>query len=281
MVSITRQTLTDEIRRQQQLAQEITKGQIAVSSGKKYSAPSDDIQSWVQISEIGKMQASYSAWTSNIEYGQSRSAKAENSLDGINNLMVRAQELLVQASSTSTGETGRAAIASDLRGIRETLSVLLNETDYQGIPVFDDGTSTRIPVGRGIQLEAVGTRQSISEGIDINGTPMSLDDILASAISAVESGDDAARTNALGAVETGVDHVINEQANQGIRAERLSSTAEHLTDLTLSLKEKRSSLEETDLTEAIANIQQKLLTLEAAQAAFARINQKSLFDLIS
>src|SRR3546814_9283902 len=76
---------------------------------------------------------------------------------------------------------------------------------------------------------------------------MSLDDILASAISAVESGDDAARTNALGAVETGVDHVINEQANQGIRAERLSSTAEHLTDLTLSLKEKRSSLEETDL----------------------------------
>src|SRR3546814_5437376 len=94
------------------------------------------------------------------------------------------------------------------------------------IPVFDDGTPTRIPVGRGIQLEAVGTRQSISEGIDVNGTPMSLDDILASAISAVESGDDAARTNALGAVETGVAHVINEQANQGIRADRLSSTAE-------------------------------------------------------
>src|SRR3546814_7137802 len=77
--------------------------------------------------------------------------------------MVRAQELLVQASSTSTGDTGRMAIASDLRGIRETLSVLLNETDYQGIPVFDDGTPTRIPVGRGIQLEAVGTRQRSEE----------------------------------------------------------------------------------------------------------------------
>src|SRR3546814_7944998 len=49
-----------------------------------------------------------SAWTGNIEYGQSRSAKAENSLDGVNNLMVRAQELLVQASSTSTGDTGRS-----------------------------------------------------------------------------------------------------------------------------------------------------------------------------
>src|SRR3546814_249767 len=200
------------------------------------------------------MQASYSAWTGNIEYGQSRSAKAENSLDGVNNLMVRAQELLVQASSTSTGDTGRMAIASDLRGIRETLSVLLNETDYQGIPVFDDGTPTRIPVGRGIQLEAVGTRQSISEGIDVNGTPMSLDDILASAISAVESGDDAARTNALGAVETGVDHVINEQANQGIRAERLSSKAEHLTELTLSLREKRSSLRSEEHTSELQSL---------------------------
>src|SRR3546814_12520722 len=110
----------------------------------------------------------------------------------------------------------------------------LFRSDYQGIPVLDYGTPTRIPVGRGIQLEAVGTRQSISEGIDVNGTPMSLDDILASAISAVESGDDAARTNALGAVETGVDHVINEQANQGIRAERLSSTDRKTTRLNSS-----------------------------------------------
>src|SRR3546814_11199467 len=98
---------------------------------------------------------------------------------------------------------------------------------------------------------------------------MSLDDILASASSAVESGDDAARTNALGAVETGVDHVINEQANQGIRAERLSSTAEHLTDLTPYLKEKRASLEETDLPKAIANIQQLYITLEATQAGMS------------
>src|SRR3546814_17955291 len=113
------------------------------------------------------------------------------------------------------------AIASDLRGIRETLSVLLNETDYQGIPVFDDGTPNRIPVGRGIQLEAVGTRQSISKGIDVNGTHMSIDDILASAISAVESGDDADRTHALGAGETEVEHVMNGLDHQGIRAERM------------------------------------------------------------
>ena len=137
-----------------------------------------------------------------------------------------------------------------------------------------------IPVGRGIQLEAVGTRQSVSENINVSGTPMTLDAILAQAITAVSTGTDADRTAALGGVEKGLDHIIAEQAKQGIRSERLETFGERLTDVALTLRERRSTLEDTDLTETIAKMQQKLLTLEAAQAAFARINQKSLFDLI-
>ena len=54
-----------------------------------------------------------------------------------------------------------------------------------------------------------------------------------------------------------------------------------LEGIELDGKERRSGLEDTDLTETIARIQSKLLSLEAAQAAFARINRQSLFDLIS
>jgi flagellar hook-associated protein 3 FlgL len=280
MVAISRQTVADEIRRQQTMTQEIAKAQIAVSTGKKLSAPSDDVNSWVEISEIGKLQASYAAWTGNVSYGESRAEKAQTSLQQINTLMTRAKELLVQGVSTAAGETGRAAIVAELGSIRETLSELLNETDYQGIPVFDDTTTIKIPVGRGIQMEAVGTRQSVSEGIDVNGTAMSLDDILANAITAVETGDETARTTALAAIETGLDHVIGEQARQGIRSERLSAMADRVTGIALTLQERRSGLEDTDLTETIAKMQQKLLTLEAAQSAFARINQQSLFDLL-
>lgn len=281
MVAISRQTVADEIKRQQALTQEIARAQIAVSSGKKLSTPSDDVYSWVEISEIGRLQANYSAWTSNVSYGESRADKAQTNLNQINALMTRAKELVLQAASTSTGDAGRATIATELQSLRDTLSELLNESDFQGVPVFDDGTTLRIPVGRGIQLEAVGTRQSVSEGIDVSGTPMTLDAILAQAITSVSSGTDADRTAALGAVEKGMDHVIAEQAKQGIRSERLSTFGERLDDVTLTLEERRSTLEDTDLSETIAKMQQKLLMLEAAQSAFARINQKSLFDLIS
>jgi flagellar hook-associated protein 3 FlgL len=55
---------------------------------------------------------------------------------------------------------------------------------------------------------------------------------------------------------------------------------DRLTDRQLQLAESRSVLEDTDLTEAIANVQAKLTTLQAAQGAFSRIAQQTLFDLI-
>jgi len=65
-----------------------------------------------------------------------------------------------------------------------------------------------------------------------------------------------------------------------VRAQRLEDIDNRLTDSALALTERRSTLEDTDLTETITKLQSKLTTLEAAQAAFARINQTSLFDFL-
>ena len=49
----------------------------------------------------------------------------------------------------------------------------------------------------------------------------------------------------------------------------------------IDLTERRANLESTDLQEVISRVQSQLLQLEAAQSAYARINQQTLFDLIS
>lgn len=280
MVAITSQTMADEIRRQQRLAQSIATDQAAISSGKKITAPSQDPQSWVQISEIGRAQAQNSAWVDNVSYATSRANKAEANLDELNTLFSRARELMVTASSSTIDGPGKTAVVAELEGIRASMADLLNEKDYQGLPVFDDTIATQVPVSRGLALDVVGTRQSISDGVDVNGTPMTLDQILADAIAAVNSADPTDRENSLKAVEKGLDHIILQQSVQGIRSDRIAAVAERLTDTGLSLSERRSGLEDTDLTEVIAGMQAKLLSLEAAQSAFARINRQSLFDLI-
>lgn len=281
MVAITAQTMADEIARQQRLSRSITDLQQSVSSGRKLTSPSQDPQAWVQVSEIGRTQAQQAAWQSNVNYGVSRDKKAQSNLEEMNTLLSRVRESLVTAGSTGLDPAGQAAVVADLQGIRASISDLVNEKDYQGIPVFDDTVSTQIPVARGVNLDVVGTRQSVSEGINLGSGPLvTLDDILAQAIAAVQSGVAANMASALTSAEKGLDHVILAQSVQGIRSDRLDAASNSLTDVDLTLSERRSKLEDTDLTSAIATIQASLLSLEAAQSAFARINRQSLFDLI-
>lgn len=281
MVAMTTQAMADEIRRQQRLSQTIAADQAAVSSHKKINRPSDDPQAWVQISDIGRAQAQNGAWADNISYAVGRSDKAETNLHEMNTQFIRARELLVRASTSTLDAAGKAAVLAELSAIRTSTYDLLNEKDYQGVAIFDDTNPTMVPVSRGLTLEAVGTRQSVESGIMVNSVSRTLDDILLEAYNAVNAGTQTALNAALTSTDAGLNHVILQQSVQGIRSDRLDTAKGQNTSIQLDLKERRSGLEDTDLTETLARINANLLSLEAAQAAFARINRQTLFDLIS
>lgn len=277
MVFITTQSLNAEIQRQQRLAQEIATEQTKVSTGKKINQASDNPHDWVQISQIGRQQAVASAWKDNLTYADSRAAKATSNLDEINNLMTRVTELIITSTSTANGSPGRESVALELEGIRTSINDLINQTDYQGSPVFDAPAPIMIPLGAGLTVDAVPTRAAVMN--NAVGT-RSIDQVLADTIAAVRTGTDADRTAALTDARTALDHVIVNQSLQGVRSQRLENIGERLTDVNLTLKEQRSALEDTELTETVTKLQNKLLTLEAAQIAFARISKQSLFDLL-
>lgn len=280
MVAITAQTMADEIRRQQKLSSEIADLQASISSGKQLTKSSQNPQNWVQISEIGRAQAQQSAWSANVAYAQSRAQKAETNMDDISNLLTRANELIISSNNTTLSVADRAAIAAELEGIRETVADLLVEKDYLGVPVFDIGASTMIPVGKNYSVAAVPTQESLSQGIDVGGTPQTLDQILADAIAAVTSADPADRDASITALEAANDHITLARTLQGVRTDRLDQAEARIDTVNLGLAERRSTLEDTDLTSALALIQSKMVSLEAAQATYARIAQQSLFDLI-
>ena len=277
MVFITSQSLNAEILRQQNLARDIANEQIKISTGKKINQPADNPQDWVQISNIGRQQSINEAWASNADFAKSRSAAAASNLKDINALMTRVTELLVESASTSQDSPGRAAVAKSIEGIKQSVHDLLNQTDYQGTPIFDDQYTVNIPVGAGLAVDAVATRQSISD--NAVGT-MSVEDVLQHAIDAVKTGTAADMNQALTNSRAALDHVIVAQSIQGVRQQRIDDIAERITDKKLALTERRSGLEDTDVGEVITKLQSKLTTLEAAQAAFARIGKQSLFDLL-
>ncbi|WP_300399141.1 flagellin [uncultured Sphingobium sp.] len=280
MVGITNKIMLAEMRRQQKLSQSIVDGQTAISTGITLNKPSDNALAWVQVSDIGRAQAQQAAWQANVSYGTTRAATAESNLSEINSLLTRAQELVTSARNGSLNDTSRAAIVEELGTIRTTIDEMLNQTDYQGTPVFDDGQSTLVPVSRGLNLAVVGTRQEVSEGIDVNGASMSINDVLSASIGAIQSGVDADIATSLDGVKAAQAHITVEQAKQGVRSDRLEVIGDRLTDVDIDLTERRADLESTDLQQVISRLQSQLLQLEAAQSAYARINQKTLFDII-
>lgn len=276
MVFITTQSITAEITRQQRLAADIAGEQTKISTTKKINQPSDNPHDWVQISQVGRRQSINAAWKGNLTFAESRATQASTNLNEVNNLMTRVTELIVTSTSTADGSTGREAVAKELEGIRATINDLLNQTDYQGTPVFDHPSAVLIPLGAGLNVEAVPTRASIME--NAVGS-RSIDQVISDIINVVRTGTEADRSAALQDARTALDHVIVAQSVQGVRSQRLEDIGGRLTNSDLALSERRSALEDTDITETSVKLQSKLLTLEAAQLAFARINQKSLFDL--
>jgi len=277
MVFITSQSLNAEILRQQNLARDIANEQIKISTGKKINQPADNPQDWVQISQIGRQQSINDAWGSNVTFAKSRAGAAASNLEDISNLMSQVTELLVQSSSTSASSPGREAVAQSIEGIKRSIHDLLYQTDYQGSPIFDDTHTVNIPVGAGLAVDAVATRQSLTD--NVVGTK-SLEDVLQDAINAVRNSDEAGLKQALTDNRAALDHVIVQRSVQGVREQRIDDIGQRIENKKLSLTERRSGLEDTDVGEVITKLQSKLTTLEASQAAFARIGKQSLFDLL-
>ena len=145
------------------------------------------------------------------------------------------------------------------------------------------GFSLRIPVAAGLAVTAVGTREEVFESVPTADGPRDLAAIVADAAAALEAPDAtraAAIARATAEVAAGAEHVSAVRGEQGARGARIDQFIERAETRKLQLGEERSALESTDVTAVIARVQSAELTLKAAQAVFARVNQNTLFDLL-
>lgn len=85
---------------------------------------------------------------------------------------------------------------------------------------------------------------------------------------------------AMAQLARGMDHVDNLRAETGARIAALDTAAAQREDLDYQLAESLSSLRDLDYAEAISRLNQQVVGLQAAQTAYTRIGQMSLFDIL-
>ena len=284
MISGTRYRLDQEINRQLSLSRDIARAQTQLSTQKRIQSPSDDPVAAARISSIGRAQANEAAWKSNLNLAAALGDRADTVLKAAAGAFDRVTELMTQGATGTLSDQDRATIALELRSIASELGTLKDSKDSRGNALFMSGYSLRIPVQAGVQVIAVGTREEVFESVATAGGPKDLAAIVADAAAALESAAPAARQAAVAVsiaeVAAAVGHVAAQRGEQGALANRVDQLLERQADTGLQMAEERSGLEDTDIQAVIARLSSQQLSLQAAQAVFARVNESTLFDIL-
>jgi flagellar hook-associated protein 3 FlgL len=276
MISMTNNRITRDIQRQTNLANAVARTQTDISTGKKIQQASDDPVASARMASIRQSQSNNDAWQSNLQLGISLSDQADGVLSVVTDRMAHARELVVAGASDTLSAADRATIANELRSLSDELSNLAATKSSLGNDLFANGYALKFRFSETDLVEPVPSKQAAFE---LSG--VSLSQIISDAADALTSGNIAQINQSLTSLDGGINKAANTAADIGVRGNRMTNIRERHIDQGIVLTVERSGLEDTDLNEAIARLNQQSVTLDAARAAFARINRQTLFDLLN
>ena len=275
MINATGNRMTQEITRQSRMASNIAAKQAQVSTGKRLQRASDDPVATVRLANLKRAQANDAARASNINLGISMTAQADGQMRTMSDLLARTKELTIAGASASLSPADRISIAGEIGAMADEIDLMALAKSPTGQPLFATGSALAIRFDDDTIFAPVPTRAEVFE---TGGTPIS--QIMRDAATAISAGDTAQINAGLTAVDGVIDHAADVTATIGLNAARLDRLQESRALRAISLSEERSTMEDSDLSSAIAELNGMTLTLEAAQAAFARINRRTLMDFL-
>ena len=233
---------------------------------------------------------------------QSLLDQSDSTLSSITSQIQRAQELTVEANNEALSDSDRQAISTELKSITQSLAQLANTQDSRGQALFggsqggnpvtinadgtvtinDTGQPAAIPIGDNQTMVPTETAQSVFGGVQTSSGTTDLFSILTNLTAALDAGGSptAAASAAGDALKASLNQVSDNQASIGARSARLTLVTNAMTDMAATRETQRSSLEDTDVTQAITDLQKTMTVLQATQASFTKLTSLSLFDYL-
>jgi flagellar hook-associated protein 3 FlgL len=261
MINATGNRMMREIQRQSRLAAELADTQVQISTGRRIQRPSDDPVAAARISDIRTAQSNAQSWSRNVTLASSLVEQADGVMGSVSDLLARGKELALAASNPSANAADQAIISQEMAALADEIDALSVSQSMLGDPLFATVSPLAMRFSESSSFAPVPSRAAM---FDVGG----------------QSVAQQLRSGSLANIDAAIAHVANARAEIGINGARLERLRETQAGNAISLAAERSTLEDTDLSAAIAKLNSQTITLEAAQAAFARINRRTLMDII-
>ncbi len=276
---------------------DLMRAQEQVTTGKRINRVSDDPSDAVSaLNQRAALRRSEQHSRNADEAGAWLQA-SDAALADVNDRLVNVRTLLVQANSGSNDATSRAAIANQIRALRESLLQSAN-TGRDGRPLFagnaggtqaydssgaylGDAGTVVLPVSSGVSVQANRTGPEIfgtnNPSDPLNGDVFQMLDALATA---VDNGDTATIGAGIGLVDAATKRVATVQVKVGSAAAQIEDLANSLQDEQVALKSGISKKENADFAESVIEFKTREAAYQASLQAAAKVLQPSLMDFL-
>lgn len=249
-----------------------------ISSGVKFSKPSDDPTGVVAAMRLNSALSRSQTYTSTLTSATAMVQQANGALTSAQTQMQQLRQTLLQASN-SVNQTPAAmqGFADQVQSIATTIGALAGQT-YDGQPLFGSDQQYRT-VAPG-QTVAVGVTATDAFGDATTG----LQATLANIVTQLSNGTFTTGGNsqaAIAAVDTANAQLTQAAVTVGVQTQGLSSFQTQAASSQASLTQQLSAVRDTDLASTVTALQQEQNDYQASLWATSQILSPSLVRFLS
>ena len=301
----TSQLFDNSVNQMNRQQSKIAEMQAKLASGKQIVKPSDDSEKSAVIQRLQTAIDRQSVYERSLDTAENRLASEESALMSSERILQRIRQLAVQSNTDTLSVDDKEILANEIASLKEELLSLANTQDANGNYVFagsnvqtkafdvnadgdiiyqGDKTQTSVDISdqRRLVLNRAGDEvfASVDRVVDGDTQDINFFKVIDDFAQALATDDEDALNLGLEEISSITEGMGASIADLGARISTVSNQREILEDTNLRYQDLLSNAQDLDYATAVTKLSAELLSLEAAQASFAKISQLSLFNYI-
>lgn len=282
---------------------DLARTQLELATGLRILTPADDPIGATTIMPLKDFVSQHEQFGKNSDVAETRLQMEDAALDSFTDILIRVNELAVQGNNDTLNNSDRDAIATELRENLSSLVALANTRDGNGEYIFAGDKVNTVPIvetvvagiytytydgDNGQRNLQVGANRQVAVGdtgfatfmdIPFSGGPnqsvfATINEFI------VKMQANVSDTIVLQDIQTAIDTILSTRAKVGARLNTIDTQRDLNESFILQSKQTISNIEDLDFTEAISRMNQQLVSLQASQQTYIRIQNLSLFNYL-
>ena len=253
-----------------------------ISSGSKLNSASDDASSLAISAQLQKDSSGYAQSISNVNSGVALTQIADQAINEQSNILDTIKEKLLQASTDTTSDDGRANILKDIQALSEQLNNIASSTNYNGNYLLQENDTSKASSAN-LSFQAGNSSADLIEtqGIQANTLGLGLENLLNQDAATFDS---STAREYLETVDSAITTLSSFRSELGSSQNQLESSGRSLISAYTQTQEAQSVLSSANIAEEIANFNKNNVLTQAGIYALAQSNnikQDAVIRLLS